>query len=119
MRYNFPETVEFWRIGYKLFKGKFLRFMGGPKSSGHVIDDSETKGKFSPEESQVTDTNFNDKTICLHLSSAQFDYLLKSMYISLLLVMCFSDIRHCGYQSDFDQTLVFLSNKQYSKCSKI
>ena len=42
MRYKVPESVEFWRIGYKLFKGKFLRFMGGPKSSGHVNDDSKS-----------------------------------------------------------------------------
>ena len=53
MRYKFPESVEFWRIGYKLFKGKFLRFMGGPKSSGHVIDDSKSKGNFLQENAQV------------------------------------------------------------------
>ena len=31
MRYNFPETVEFWRIGYKLFKGKFFKIDGWTK----------------------------------------------------------------------------------------
>ena len=33
MRYS-PEVKQFWRIGYKLFKGKFLRFMGGLKNQG-------------------------------------------------------------------------------------
>ena len=37
MRYS-KETTPFWSLGYKLFKGKFLRFMGGQKSS---ISDNE------------------------------------------------------------------------------
>ena len=53
MRYKFSDTLQFWRIGYKLFKGKFLRFMSGPKSCGHIVGDTESRGKFSPEESQV------------------------------------------------------------------
>ncbi|CAH1782294.1 unnamed protein product, partial [Owenia fusiformis] len=28
-RYKDPTTVRFWRIGYRLFKGKFLRYMNG------------------------------------------------------------------------------------------
>ena len=51
------------------------------------------------------------KPIFLHLSSAQFDYLLNPGDVS------FSDIWHCEYQSDFDQTLVVFV--QYSKCSEI
>ena len=35
MRYK-SDIVSFWSCGYKLFKGKFVRFMGGPKSSGQV-----------------------------------------------------------------------------------
>jgi len=36
MRYD--ETVcKFWRVGYKLFHGKFLRFMSGPKNKGQLI----------------------------------------------------------------------------------
>ena len=29
-----PNVVKFWRIGYRLFHGKFLRFMGGYKNLG-------------------------------------------------------------------------------------
>ena len=34
-RYN-GDTKGFWSLGYKLFRGKFLRFMGGYKSSGQM-----------------------------------------------------------------------------------
>ena len=41
MRYNFPETLKFWRVGYKLFHGRFIRFMGGPKYAGKVLEGVE------------------------------------------------------------------------------
>ncbi|CAH1792571.1 unnamed protein product [Owenia fusiformis] len=33
-RYRFPDTIRFWRIGYRLFKGKFLRYMNGVNDGG-------------------------------------------------------------------------------------
>jgi hypothetical protein len=30
------ETVKFWQIGYRLFHGKFLRFMSGIRNFGQV-----------------------------------------------------------------------------------
>ena len=30
------EVKEFWALGYKLFRGKFIRFMGGYKASGRL-----------------------------------------------------------------------------------
>ena len=30
MRYECPAVNKFWRIGYKMFHGKWLRFMSGP-----------------------------------------------------------------------------------------
>ena len=36
MRYS-DEVRRFWRVGLKLFKGKFLRFMSGMKNSGQDI----------------------------------------------------------------------------------
>ncbi|KAK7112287.1 hypothetical protein V1264_011760 [Littorina saxatilis] len=39
MRYG-NDTKLFWRTGYKLFHGKFLRFMGGPKYEGNLLDGS-------------------------------------------------------------------------------
>ena len=51
MRYR-PETVKFWQIGYRLFHGKFLRFMSGLRSLGQVLDKSSDKGLFDPLESK-------------------------------------------------------------------
>ncbi|KAH3776262.1 hypothetical protein DPMN_177682 [Dreissena polymorpha] len=44
MRYIRPETKKFWEVGYRLFKGKFLRYMGGPRNAGQVVDGSEKRG---------------------------------------------------------------------------
>ena len=37
----------------RLFKGKFMRFMAGPRSIGNVIQNFECKGNYDPELSQV------------------------------------------------------------------
>ena len=42
MRYA-NEVKLFWTLGYILFKGKFLRFMGGIKSAGQLEDNSRTE----------------------------------------------------------------------------
>ena len=44
MRYIRSETRRFWEVGYRLFKGKFLRFMSGPRSYGQITDGSIEKG---------------------------------------------------------------------------
>ena len=49
MRYN-PKCVKFWQIGYRLFHGKFLRFMSG---LGHVVGGVSEKGDFNPAESSI------------------------------------------------------------------
>ena len=43
MKYLYPETVQFWRIGQKLFHGRFLRFMSGPKSQGQIVQGQLTE----------------------------------------------------------------------------
>ena len=55
MRYD-PAVTKFWRIGYKLFHGKWLRFMGGPKYNGAVVNASENSPKeigFDPATSRI------------------------------------------------------------------
>lgn len=47
MRYS-DEVKQFWRIGLKLFKGKFLRFMGGWKNQGQ-----NANGCTKPEDSVI------------------------------------------------------------------
>ena len=36
MRYS-EEVKEFWRTGLRLFHGRFLRYMGGPKNKGQIL----------------------------------------------------------------------------------
>ncbi|MEW8548751.1 MAG: hypothetical protein AB2693_35060, partial [Candidatus Thiodiazotropha sp.] len=52
MRYQ-AETVQFWRIGYRLFHGKFLRFMSGLRNSGQVLDKEAERGDLDPTDSRI------------------------------------------------------------------
>ncbi|CAH1779698.1 unnamed protein product [Owenia fusiformis] len=40
------KTLTFWKIGYRLFHGKFIRFMSGPKSCGSLIKSDEETGEY-------------------------------------------------------------------------
>jgi len=51
MRYS-NDVKLFWRAGYLLFKGKFLRFMGGPKHVGQMDDDT-IDHKFDPLDARI------------------------------------------------------------------
>ncbi|CAG0898747.1 unnamed protein product [Cyprideis torosa] len=53
MRYDFPETRKFWSIGKSILKGKFLRFMSGPKSKGHVSRCEEDLGSYDPGKAEI------------------------------------------------------------------
>lgn len=42
MRYS-KEVKSFWTAGFRLFRGRFLRFMGGQKSGGQLVDGCSMK----------------------------------------------------------------------------
>lgn len=52
MRYG-DNSKLFWRIGFKLFHGKFLRFMSGPKSLGQVVEGSSESGRLVSSDAKV------------------------------------------------------------------
>lgn len=52
MRYG-EEVKEFWRIGLRLFHGRFLRFMGGPKNRGQILHKQASPGSYQPEEASI------------------------------------------------------------------
>ena len=52
MRYS-DEIKRFWRVGLKLFKGKFLRFMSGMKNSGQQDIDVTSQNTYKASESLV------------------------------------------------------------------
>jgi hypothetical protein len=51
MRYS-DKVKRFWSLGYKLFRERFLRFMGGYKNIGQVAS-GERKGCLSTSDSQI------------------------------------------------------------------
>ena len=53
MTYNNRVTVLFWKIGYKLMHGKFLRYCGGFKNQGQVISGETEKGYYLPENASI------------------------------------------------------------------
>ena len=53
MRYFQEETLNFWKVGYRLFHGKFLRFMGGPRNSGQIITGDKEERYCLPQNSKV------------------------------------------------------------------
>ena len=56
---TYPDcTKQFWRVGYKLFHGSFLRFMSGGKSEGQLIDSGES-GRDDNKNLSPMDANVN------------------------------------------------------------
>ena len=52
MRYQ-TNVKHFWRLGYKMFGGRFLRFMGGFKNTCQVADGSTVHAELNPLDSKI------------------------------------------------------------------
>ncbi|KAK3085168.1 hypothetical protein FSP39_025400 [Pinctada imbricata] len=52
MRYD-EQVTKFWKIGYKLFHGKFLRFMDGPKHKGQITFGEVPRGMYDPSDAKI------------------------------------------------------------------
>lgn len=52
MRYS-DETKKFWKLGYQLFGGKFIRFMSGFKNESQIVFGEAIKGKCEPDKSDI------------------------------------------------------------------
>ena len=67
MRYS-PEVKKFWRVGFKLFKGRFLRFMCGMKNQGQdgCLKPSESAINFVvPDKKSLEGTDVSDSLKCI------------------------------------------------------
>ena len=53
MKYEYPETLQFWNVGLKLFHRRFLRFMSGPKNQGQLIQGQTYRGCYDPQYSKI------------------------------------------------------------------
>ncbi len=52
VKYSEPVKL-FWRIGWKLFKGKFLKFMSGFKNHGDLVLERCQKGMYNPDLARI------------------------------------------------------------------
>lgn len=53
--WNWEAIKMFWRAGYRLFNGKFLTCMSGPRGMGKFLNNTSSSRKLSPE---LTEVNF-------------------------------------------------------------
>jgi len=53
MKYQYPQTLQFWKIRQKWFHGRFYRFMPGPKNQGQILQGLTYRGFYDPQESTV------------------------------------------------------------------
>ncbi|XP_053397710.1 uncharacterized protein LOC128556471 [Mercenaria mercenaria] len=49
----FKITKDFWRAGYRLFRGKFLCFMSGPRAIGSFLSTPSSNRKLDPEKTEI------------------------------------------------------------------
>ena len=52
MRYS-DATKKFWKLGYKLFGGRFVCFMSGFKNSNQVVLQETSAGSYAPDKSDI------------------------------------------------------------------
>lgn len=52
MRYN-DISIKFWQMGYRIFGGKFLRFMSGPKCQGTILEGTEQRGSQDSKSAKI------------------------------------------------------------------
>ena len=52
MRYH-RSSKAFWRLGYVLFHGRFLRFMSGFKNISSIINGESCRGRYCPVDSRI------------------------------------------------------------------
>ena len=52
MRYS-EDTKKFWKLGYRIFGGRFVNFMSGYKNNSQIVLGDAIKGNFIPESSDI------------------------------------------------------------------
>ena len=65
--------MKFWKVLYRMFHGKALRFMSGTKSMGQVLRDSSHIGNYDPQETNINFAVPNSQTI-INYTSMDYDF---------------------------------------------
>ena len=85
MRFQYSETLQFWKIGQRLFHSRFLRFMSGPKNQGQVCSGFTNRGEYEPEHSTI---NFAVPSLkVLNKSDTDSPHLLPGIITDLINVI--------------------------------
>ena len=99
MRYN-KDTYLFWIYGYLLLKGRFLRFMGGAKFKGALLDGSSSKGSFSPNDSKINFVVPCEKSLRNEADSLGMPKVIKPGLIDFMLDSGRSETNHVVLSCD-------------------
>ena len=65
--------MKFWKVLYRMFHGKALRFMSVIKSVGQVLRDSSHIGNYDPQETNINFAVPNTQTI-INYTSMDYDF---------------------------------------------
>lgn len=65
--------MKFWKVLYRMFHGKALRFMSGTKSVGQVLRDASHIGNYDPQETNINFAVPNSQTI-INYTSMDYDF---------------------------------------------
>ena len=57
------QCMQFWKVLYRFFHGKALRFMMGVKSAGQILDKSSSRGQFDPQNTNINFAVTDIKTV--------------------------------------------------------
>lgn len=66
-----PDTLKFWKLGYRIFHERFVLFMSGMKSIGNAINAEEELGNYDPLNSAI---NFAVPSVSLIASHNQSNF---------------------------------------------
>ena len=99
MRYS-KDTYLFWMYGYLLLKGRFLRFMGGTKFKGTILDGSSDKGSFSPEKSRINFIVPSENSLRNETELLGMPKIIKPGMIDLMLNSLKSNSKHVVLSCD-------------------
>ena len=103
MNYS-EQSLDFWKVRYRLMGDRFLLFMGGMKNQGQVVSGSAERGHFDPKESNINFAVPSTSVVRQH-NEENFPKVLKAGVKSNLFSTCRgisvnSTMKKTSYQID-------------------
>lgn len=73
-----PETMRFWRTCYRLFHGKVIALMAGPRNMGQICEGEVARGHIDPQKAQVNFATPSLQTLSKEASDGKLGMLKAS-----------------------------------------